>query len=330
MRTGNTHGAVATRSRTVYFQTIVSSVSPATSYLGTTKTKLYNIPMSVQKLPQALLAGLHYKDAEAVTRTLVAFANAGAKELHIIADFDLTLTAGTKAGQNLGTWDVMDVLMPPAGVERHREIYQSFRPIELEGKLTQKIAKEKWSETLDLICSYRLSIDEVEKAFLSVATLRKGAKEVFEACKQNAVPSVILSAGIKDIIELIAAYYSIEPSIILSTKLKLDQDRRISGWQKDTLVHMLNKKEVGHAELSELRKTRPKVILLGDVPDDVHMVAGDEDVIRVRVLDPREGEVVDLKHALQSSFAAGYDLVVERDLFPVARMITWVADSMTR
>ncbi len=84
---------------------------------------------------------------------------------------------------------------------------------------------------------------------------------------------------------------------------------------------------MGHTELTELRATHPNILLLGDVLDDVHMATGDENVIRIRVLEPRRGEVVDVPTALKNSFDAGYDLVVERDLSPVARIAGWIAAS---
>lgn len=279
------------------------------------------MPLSV---PADILAEFHTSDAEAVRRKLRRFAKDGPEKLHIVSDFDLTLTAGKQAGQNLGTWDVMDELMPPEGVVRHTAIYQSFRPIEIQGKLTDKIASEKWAETLDLITSYHMRIDDVEAAFLAVATLRDGAKEIFKVCESAGIPTVILSSGIRNVIELMAAYYDLHPTYVLSNDLEIDAtDRRVIGWRRDTLVHILNKNERGHDKLSTLRSTRPNVVLFGDVADDTKMVAGDN-VLRIRVLDPRKGETDALEGALQNSYDAGYDLVTEHSLHPAARIIDWL------
>jgi len=276
------------------------------------------------EVSQDVLEGFHVSDAETVRRKLRSFADAGPEALHVVSDFDLTLTAGKQAGQNLGTWDVMDELMPPEGVARHTAIYQSFRPTEIEGKLTDAVASAKWAETLDLITSYHMKIDDIEAAFLAVATLRDGAKELFTLCESAGIPTVILSSGIRNVIELMAAYYDIHPTHILSNDLEIAAtDRRVTGWRRDTLVHMLNKSERGHGELAALRQARPNVLLLGDVPDDTKMVTGDN-VLRIRVLDPRKGETHILKDALQSSYDAGYDLVTEHSLQPAARIIDWL------
>jgi 2-hydroxy-3-keto-5-methylthiopentenyl-1-phosphate phosphatase len=280
--------------------------------------------MSRPEAPQNLLKGFQYADPENVLRKLADFAMSGPDTIHVVSDFDLTLTAGKLPGQNLGTWDVMDALMPPEGVEKHSAIYNSFRPIELEGKLTSAVAQKKWAETLDLITGYHMNIDDVEEAFLSVAMLRDGAKGLFTICERFDVPTVILSSGIRNVIQLMTNHYKIHPAYILSNELTVDRaTHQVNGWQPDTLIHMLNKNEMGHNELSTLRKERPNVVLLGDVPDDAKMVTGN-DVIRIRVIDPRKGEMHSPEVALQKSFEAGYDLVVEHSLRPVATVMAWL------
>ena len=47
-------------------------------------------------------------------------------------------------------------------------------------------------------------------------------------------------------------------------------------------------------------------------------------VLRIRVLDPRKGETHVLAEALRGSHDAGYDLVTEHSLQPVARIINWL------
>jgi phosphoserine phosphatase len=279
---------------------------------------------TIPTAPQSLLDGSQSANPQKTLRKIAAFAETGHNALHIVSDFDLTLTAGKQPGHNLGTWDVMDELMPPEGVQRHTEIYNSFRPIEIQGGLTEEVCIEKWSETLDLITSYRMSINDVRSAFLSVATLRDGAKEIFDVCAINSIPTVVLSSGITNVITIIADHYGIRPDHILSNTLEVDETGHVSGWRRDMLIHMMNKHEMGHANMSALQSSRPHTILLGDVPDDARMVTGDDHVLRVRVLDPRKGETHDQKLVLQKSFDAGYDLVVEDSLQPVAHIVRWI------
>jgi hypothetical protein len=176
---------------------------------------------------------------------------------------------------------------------------------------------------------YRMNINAVEAAFLSVAKLRDGAQALFAACEQSGMPTVILSSGIRNVIQQMAAHYGIHPTHILSNDLEVDAAGLVTGWRRDTLIHMLNKQEMGHAELASLRATRPNVLLIGDVPDDTKMVTGDN-VIRVRVLDPRKGETFHLDTTLQTSFDAGYDLIVKHSLQPVANILQWLTDAAVK
>jgi phosphoserine phosphatase len=281
--------------------------------------------MPPSAIPQDLLNGTRYCAKGLVQQKLIDFAKDGIDMLHLVSDFDLTLTAGKHPGQNLGTWDVMDELMPPEGVARHTAIYNSFRPIEVAGTITSEITAEKWAETLDLITSYHMNIEDVEAAFLSIARLRSGAKELFDLCEAEHVPTVILSSGIRNVIQLMTEHYNIHADYILSNDLEIDEvTRKVTGWRRDSLVHVRNKNEMGHTELARLRITRPNVLLIGDVPDDVRMVAGDS-VIRIRVLDPRKGEPYNLEVVSEASFDGGYDLVVEQSLEPVVHILRWIA-----
>ena len=56
----------------------------------------------------------------------------------------------------------------------------------------------------------------VEQDFLSKASIRPGTKELFDLCAEHGIPTIILSAGIKDVIELWAEAYQIKPSVILA------------------------------------------------------------------------------------------------------------------
>lgn len=280
--------------------------------------------MSDVNIPYNVLAGFQFEDEERLRRKIITLADSGHQGLHIVSDFDMTLTAGKMPGQNVGTWDVLDELLPPEGVEKHRQIYQSFRPIEIAGELTEDIAIEKWAETLDLMIEYGMNLKDIDDAFLSVAMLRDGVKELFSICEDFEIPTVVLSSGVKNVIECIVDRYDVRPDFIFSNQMIVDEWGQFISWDKQNLIHIMNKKERGHQELARLRDSRPHVILLGDVIDDIRMVDG-PDVLRIRVIDPRKGENHHREDILRDSFAAGYDLVVDHSLQPAAQLVAWLS-----
>jgi phosphoserine phosphatase len=271
-----------------------------------------------------LLQDFQVRDLQQVASKISRFKSFGPDRLHAVLDFDHTLTAGKKLGQNVGTWDVLDAFIPEEGRQKHDEIYRSHRSRELAGELGEAEAIAWWSETLDLICSYRPDIRGAEKSFLEIAKLRDGGRELFDACILAGVLTIVLSAGVRQITEILVQHYGLHPSLILSTDLIMDTAGHAVGWKRDSLIHMLNKREMGHAELLDMRAKRDNVMLVGDVPDDARMVLGDESVIRIRVIDPRKGEHYDPAEVLKTSFEAGFDLVVDHSLQPIAKLMQWI------
>jgi phosphoserine phosphatase len=262
----------------------------------------------------------YVNDLKRVLTKLQRLAQDGPERLHCVFDFDHTLTAGKRPGENVGTWDIIDELLPEEGRKRHQEIFQAHRPHELAGKLTVHEAQGWWSETLNVLCSYNFNMRTAENDFLEAVTLRSGVTELFHLCDTAGIPTIVLSAGTKDVIELLLEKYHLKASAILATELEITPEGRVLGWKHDTLIHMLNKHEMGHAKLAGMREQRPNIILLADGLDDVRMVEGVDDVLRIRVVDPRKDESSAIESYLEKSFEAGFDLVIEHDLLPVVRL----------
>lgn len=94
----------------------------------------------------------------------------------------------------------------------------------------------------------------------------------------------------------------IPPPLILSTELITNTQGIVTSWKPETVVHVLNKNEVKHEELDEIRMNRPLSIVLGDSLDDANMASGDVDVLRIRVIDPEE--LTNPTHAALASAAS--------------------------
>ena len=86
--------------------------------------------------------------------------------------------------------------------------------------------------------------------------------------------------------------------------------REIISWERDTLVHTLNKSEVDHPELNKIRSERPLAIVFGDGIGDADMALGDADVLRVRIYDPRPDEAGDIEAERTRTFER-FDMMIE-------------------
>ena len=232
--------------------------------------------------------GFVYANAASLASKIQDFKQAGPNQLQIVFDFDRTLTI-SKPGTNdeVTTWHILSDHLPQLGRDRYKELFQHYRSLEISGKMGTKDAVDWWSSILDLFVEYHIDMSAVEEDFLSKASIRPGTKELFEFCSEYSVPTIILSAGIKDVIELWSQAYQIKPTIILSTALIKDTNNLVTGWDAQTLVHVLNKKEIGHPELSKIRSERRNTILIGDSLADADMAEGTDNVIRIRLYDPR-------------------------------------------
>lgn len=272
----------------------------------------------------ALPNELEVSNLSAFEAKMANFTQVGANGVHVIFDFDRTLTIKKPgADDEVTTWHILGEHLPPEGKVEYKELFQKYRGIELSGELTNETAVEWWSASFELYIKYGINLPNVEHDFLNKASIRPGVAELFKLCASHKMPTVILSAGIRDVIEIWCCRYNIEPSLIISTALIMDDTGNITGWGKDTLVHVLNKSEATHAELVNIRKDRPKTFLVGDSMDDAAMASGDGDIIRVRILDPREDEAIS-EQEIQKTFEKFDALIRSGSMRPFLELVELV------
>ncbi len=262
--------------------------------------------------------GIIYAEHSVITHKLLDFRRVGADQLQLILDFDRTLTEKHK--QDSVSWQLMRNHLPPDGQIEAQKVFDHYRAIELAEKLTVEDAVAWWSASMSIITKYQLDLTAVEQDFLARSTLRPGTKELFTLCAAHNIPTIIMSAGIKDVIDIWCKTYDIHPTIILSTSLRLDADNHVIGWDESSMVHTLNKKEIGHPELSKIRSERSHTILIGDSIHDFDMAEGTDDVFRIRIIDAPEGEE-DSKDVRAKSLQL-FDAVIEDGtLYPLTALI---------
>jgi HAD superfamily phosphoserine phosphatase-like hydrolase len=238
-------------------------------------------------------AGFFFRDKNNLQTKIDALHATGPDHLQLVLDFDRTLTVARRGVDgDITTWHILKEHLPAAGKARYQEFYEHYRTLELAGKMTFAHADTWFSSILDLYAEYGLNIFEIEQDFLHKATIRPYAKELLDLCAKHGIPTVILSAGTQQVIELWAQSFKVRPTIILSTILEVAPDGTMTGWRRESLIHTHNKKEMGHGygPLEAIRRSRNKVILVGDSLGDADMAEGEDDVLRIRIHDPRADE----------------------------------------
>ncbi len=274
-------------------------------------------------LPEELVPS----DPAQLADKLELFASDGPDALHLLLDFDRTVTIGKPGEDDATIWQVLQRHLPPEGQQRYSEFYQHYRKLELAGTMTEIDAQNWWGGILGLFAEYGVQLRDVENNFLDVVQMRPGAVELFTTCETQHIPVVILSAGIKDVIDLLLAKSGIKSTITVSTELELDDSGAISGWDKSTLVHVLNKHEAAHPELDAIRRSRPNCLLAGDNLDDAAMAEGTERVLRVRIVDPRPDETTASGEIERQTFQRFDALIASQTLLPLVSLVRQIQNS---
>lgn len=269
------------------------------------------------------MAGFYVGSPEKVQAKLHRFAQAGPDSTYYLFDFDNTLTTSKHTGEDVSTWTLLHGLLPENGKTEIARLRNKYLPMEIAGSMTEKDALTWWDSALALYIKYPVYMKDIEAASKNVR-LRDGTTRLFKSCEAADIPTVILSAGISNVIDSIVARHDIHPSLILSTEFVLGEDGRVLNWDRGSMIHILNKRERGHTELSRIRSERPYTILVGDALQDVDMVDGDEHVLRVRMCDLVHQDPAKRDSYLEQSFAAGFDMVLEEDLEPLILLNQWL------
>ena len=274
------------------------------------------------KSAEELLKHFKFKDKKKVLQKLEKLINDGKDKLHLIVDFDRTLTIGRSDGkQDITSWNIIKAHLPPAGLKMEAKYYSKYRLREIDGTITTK-EQELWaSKTAGLFVEHKINIIEVEKDFQQKANISPGAKTLFELCKTSGIPITIISAGIKEVIDIWTKTYQVIPDLILATRLITDSKGTITGLDKKNLIHLFNKKQKLEKRLKKLVKDRSNIIVVGDALEDADMIDGDENVLRIRINDPRIDQKYKKVENNKRTFEK-FDLMIESGtLEPVLKIL---------
>ena len=196
---------------------------------------------------------------------------------YVVTDFDRTITNGASKT----SWSILSEsdLVPKSYAQERQELYDYYRPIEIDESLDftmrSALVSEWYRKHIDLFVKYKLSEEVFIKAGsdLRVMQFRDGAKDFLAFLHDNNIPLIIISAGIGNFIECFLqknnCYYD---NIYICSNRIIFKDGVAVGVDTN-ITHSLNKNEVALPE--EIKKklvAKKHVILLGDQESDLRMV----------------------------------------------------------
>jgi 5'-nucleotidase len=211
----------------------------------------------------------------------------GKEKLHVIADFDQTLTKAYVDGEKAPS-SVAQIrrggYLTKDYAPRSYALYDKYHPIEISLKIDKKEKRKKmqewWKKHFDLLIECGMNkevIDDIVKK--KKLGLRKGVPDFLKTLDKNDIPLVIMSAGPGD---LIKEFLKSQKILLSNTHIIADffifNENGRAIRVKEPLIHSLNKNEISIKNLKiykELLK-RKNVLLFGDILEDIDMIEGFE------------------------------------------------------
>lgn len=246
----------------------------------------------------------------------------GAAKLHILADFDRTLTLAFVNG--VPTPSITAILrdhnyLTPEYPAKAKALYAHYGNLERDPKIPKEEKKKKmdewWRAHFELFKECGLAKTDIERAMTSgIVKLRPGVSEFIETLHQYNIPLVLMSAsGLGE--ESIAAHLKHEKCLlknvhIIGNSFIWDENNKAVGF-REPIVTGMNKDEtlIQNFPAYGVVKNRPNVILLGDNVGDVGMVDGFdyENLLKIGFLNE------DPNGELLPEFEKHFDFVIQND-----------------
>lgn len=223
-------------------------------------------------------------DSEKFEEIKNQFIKDGLGNLHILTDFDKTLTY-----EMTDYPSVISILrdgnyLTPDYAPRAHGLYNTYHPIEIDPNIPKqekiKAMQDWWKKHFELLVECKLNKKDIDAIVRSgKIKFREGIEEMLEFLRQNNVPIVIMSAaglGHEAVVGMLQNANLLSDNVhVISNGFEWDEDGNIVAVKKP-IIHSLNKSEIMAKDFPcfEKIKDRKNVLLMGDGLDDIGMVDG--------------------------------------------------------
>ncbi|KAI3639842.1 hypothetical protein MIR68_002156 [Amoeboaphelidium protococcarum] len=201
----------------------------------------------------SLQPNLYMHDVPKVQSKLQRLIDAGLDQLHIVADFDMTLTKNWVNGKrNMSSHGMFHHYSktPESYRIASQATFDKYFPIEISTKMTmeQKIPHmvQWWKEAHEQILSLQFTRGHLEEMTAEQGvSFREGFDHLVEFTRQQNVPVLVFSAGITDVIESMLKFSDLytDQMHVISNRMIFDQNSGVNVGFYEPIVHVFNKNE---------------------------------------------------------------------------------------
>jgi 5'-nucleotidase len=225
---------------------------------------------------------------EELQRKINIFREQGINKIHVLADFDKTLTKEFVNGKRITS--IVAILrnegyLTPDYPEKAKELHSKYYPIEIDTSIPieekKNVMLEWWKKHFELVIKSKLNKSDLANVIQSEnIVLRKELKDFLSLANESDIPIVIISSSALG--ETISMF--LEKENLLFDNIKIISNEFIwnnEGYAieiKEPIIHIFNKDEtiVSKFPFFDQIKDKKNVILLGDSLGDLGMIKGFE------------------------------------------------------
>jgi len=261
---------------------------------------------------------------EELEQKIRTFSQQGVEHLHVLADFDRTLTKAFYQSKKAGS--IISQLrkdkgryLTPDYADKSQALFDKYHPIEIDSSIPQEEKKKKmyewWKAHKLLLIDSGFDKQTIQQSVRNMINedtlaLRDKTKEFLDCLNQNNIPLVIMSSSLQDLIEEYMRQINIlyQNTHIIANAFKFNPSGKATGIER--IIQVFNKNEMSLENLSIYKQLlkRKNIILLGDSLGDLGMSDGFpyKNIIRIGFLN--ENIEQNLKQYKQA-----YDVIITND-----------------
>jgi len=263
-----------------------------------------------------------YSNPQKLEQTLGNIQKDGLEKIHILADFDRTLTKAfieQKSRPSLISVLRSEWILWEDYSKKAYELYDYYHPIEIDPNISMEEKKKQmkiwWEKHLDLLVETWLKKQDVEKAVeLWKVEFREWVIPFLNFLNKNNIPLIIISAnGLwADSIKIFLEKNNVDfPNIEIISNAFIWNENGKAVWYQKPVIYTFNKDETILQEfpgIYEKIKNRKNVILLWDSLWDPNMIDGFdyENLINIGFLNDKVDELFE-------EYKKRYDIIITQD-----------------